>query len=234
MQAIILAGGKGRRLLPYTTVLPKPLMPIGDYPILEIILRQLYRYGFDDIIISTGYLSELICAYITSRNDLNAYIRFSHEKTPLGTIGPIKQIKNLDDNFLVMNGDVLTDLNYADIFAYHTSKEAIATVATHRRDVHIDFGVIQYDKGNRLQQFIEKPTYSYDVSMGVNILSREVLNQVPDGVPFGIDDLMHILTNKQLPAYCYSHQGFWLDIGCPEDYSISVEEFEKNRSRFLI
>lgn len=233
MQAIILAGGKGRRLLPYTTVLPKPLMPIGDYPILEIILRQLNRNGFDDIVISTGYHSELICAYINSRDDLNGSIRFSHEKTPLGTIAPIKQIKDLDDTFLIMNGDVLTDLDYTTLLSYHKSKGGIATISTHQRDAHIDFGVIQYDQMNKIQKFIEKPTYHYDVSMGVNTFSLEVLDYVPDGVPFGFDDLMYALIKEKLPVYNYQHTGFWLDIGCPEDYNRAIEEFEKNKERFL-
>jgi NDP-sugar pyrophosphorylase family protein len=128
MQAIILAGGKGRRLLPYTTVLPKPLMPIGDYPILEVILRQLKYAGFKKVTISTGYLHELIHAYLDSNKTLGLDISYTYEETPLGTIGPLRLIKNLEKNFLVMNGDILTDLNYSVLIEAHKKKKAIATI----------------------------------------------------------------------------------------------------------
>jgi NDP-sugar pyrophosphorylase family protein len=233
MQAIILAGGKGRRLLPYTTVLPKPLMPIGDFSILEIILRQLIKAGFDDIVISTGYLSELICAFINSREDLNGSIRFSHETTPLSTIAPLKQIKDLNDNFLVMNGDVLTDLDYITLYNYHKNLGGIATIATYSRDVHIDFGVLHLDPTNKIKNFVEKPTYHFDVSMGVNIFEHAILDFVPEGLPFGFDDMMYSLTKEQSSVYSYQHQGYWLDIGRPDDYNRAIEEFEKNKDKFL-
>ena len=143
MQAIILAGGKGRRLLPYTTVLPKPLMPIGDYPIIEVILRQLKHAGFNRISISTGYLHELIHAYLDSNKTLGLKIEYSHEETPLGTIGPLRLIDNLEDTFLVMNGDILTDLDYRKLVESHKKRGAIATVATYQRDVNSDFGVLE-------------------------------------------------------------------------------------------
>ena len=143
MQAIILAGGKGRRLLPYTTVLPKPLMPIGDYPIIEVILRQLKHFGFNRVTISTGYLHELIHAYLDSNKSLGLTINYSHEETPLGTIGPLRLIENLDDTFLVMNGDILTDLNCRKLIDSHKKRDAIATVATYQRDATIDFGVLE-------------------------------------------------------------------------------------------
>jgi NDP-mannose synthase len=233
MQAIILAGGKGRRLLPYTTVLPKPLMPIGDYSILEIILRQLQKAGFDDIVISTGYLNELIRAYISSRNDLKSSIRFSHETRPLSTIAPLKQIQNLEETFFVMNGDILTDMNYNTLYQYHKKKGGIATVATYGRDVHIDFGVLHYDHTNKINKFIEKPTYHFDVSMGVNVFDHTVLDFVPDDQPFGFDDLMYALTKENAAVYSYRHSGYWLDIGRPDDYSHAIEEFEKNKDKFL-
>ena len=138
MQAVILAGGQGRRLLPYTTVFPKPLMPVGDYPIIEVILRQLQHYGFKRITICTGYLHELIHAYLDNNKDLNMKITYTHETEPLGTIGPLRLINHLDENFLVMNGDVLTDLDYCAIFKAHVKHEAIATIATYQRDTNID------------------------------------------------------------------------------------------------
>lgn len=233
MQAIILAGGKGTRLRPYTTVLPKPLMPIGDYPILEIILRQLKNAGFNDITISTGYLHELICAYLQSRKDLNIQVKFSHETTPLGTIAPLLNIQNLEENFLVMNGDILTDLDYKSLLAYHKDHKGIATIATYSRDVHIDFGVMSLEKDKKITKFIEKPTYHFAVSMGVYAFNKKILNFVPNDTHFGFDDLMYSLIDKHEDVYSFQHNGYWLDIGRPDDYAAAIEEFEKNKDKFL-
>jgi len=233
MQAIILAGGKGRRLLPYTTVLPKPLMPIGDYSILEVILRQLKHAGFRKVTISTGYLHELIHAYIDSNKTLGLDITYSHEEAPLGTIGPLRLMNNLESTFLVMNGDILTDVDYTALIEYHKRNKAIATVATYQRDVHIDFGVLERNEENRIVAFREKPTYHFDVSMGVYVFSKKILEYVPENEPFGFDQLMHALTGAEAPVFSYPHKGYWLDIGRPDDYARSIEEFEKYRNRFL-
>jgi NDP-sugar pyrophosphorylase family protein len=233
MQAIILAGGKGRRLLPYTTVLPKPLMPIGDYAILEVILRQLKYAGFKKVTISTGYLHELIHAYINSNKTLGLEITYAHEQTPLGTIGPLRLIKKLENNFLVMNGDILTDLDYTALIRAHKKKKAIATVATYRRDTHIDFGVLDKNEENRIVGFREKPTYHFDVSMGVYVFSNKILDYVPQDAPFGFDQLMYALIETKAPVFSYPHDGYWLDIGRPDDYARSIEEFELYKDRFL-
>lgn len=233
MQAIILAGGKGRRLLPYTTVLPKPLMPIGDYSILEVILRQLKHAGFKKITISTGYLHELIHAYISSTKNLGLEITYSHEETPLGTIGPLRLMKDLENDFLVMNGDILTDIDYTKLIGYHKKNKAIATVATYQRDTHIDFGVLEKDDANRIVAFREKPTYHFNVSMGVYVFSKEILNYVPKNEPFGFDQLMYALTDAKAAVFSYPHDGYWLDIGRPDDYARSIEEFERYKDRFL-
>ncbi len=233
MQAIVLAGGKGRRLMPYTTVLPKPLMPIGDYPILEVILRQLKHYGFDRVTISTGYLHELIHAYLDSNRTLGLDITYVHEDTPLGTIGPLRLIEDLDDTFLVMNGDILTDISYPDLITSHRKNKAVATVATYQRVVNIDFGVLEKDDSRKITGFREKPTYHFDVSMGVYVFSKKILDYVPEGEPFGFDQLMYALTAKKEAVYSYPHNGYWLDIGRPDDYARSIEEFEKFKDRFL-
>jgi len=233
MQAIILAGGKGRRLMPYTTVLPKPLMPIGDYPIIEVILRQLKHCGFSRVTISTGYLHELIHAYLDSNRSLGLDIAYVHEESPLGTIGPLRLIDNLDDTFLVMNGDILTDINYRDLIASHTKNRAIATVATYQRDVNIDFGVLEKDANRKITAFKEKPTFHFDVSMGVYVFTKKILGYVPEGKPFGFDQLMYALTAQKEAVYSYPHTGYWLDIGRPDDYARSIEEFEKYKDRFL-
>jgi NDP-sugar pyrophosphorylase family protein len=233
MQAIILAGGKGRRLMPYTTVLPKPLMPIGNYPIIEVILRQLKHYEFDRVTISTGYLHELIHAYLDSNRTLGLDITYVHEDSPLGTIGPLRLIEDLDDIFLVMNGDILTDISYPDLISSHRKNKAIATVATYQRVVNIDFGVLEKDGNRKITTFREKPTYHFDVSMGVYVFSKKILDYVPEGEPFGFDQLMYALTAKKEAVYSYPHNGYWLDIGRPDDYARSIEEFEKYKDRFL-
>jgi NDP-mannose synthase len=233
MQAIILAGGRGRRLMPYTTVLPKPLMPIGDCSILEVIIKQLAKRNFDDIIISTGYLHELLMAYLNSLEDIGVSIRFSHETHPLGTIAPLHLIRDLEETFLVMNGDILTDLDYLDLLEFHTRKKALATVATFKRDVHIDFGVLEHNPDRKICKFIEKPNYSFEVSMGVYVFQKEVLDFVPKDEPFGFDNLMYCLTEKEEAVFSFPHSGYWLDIGRPDDYTRSIEEFEKNKEKFL-
>jgi len=234
MQAVILAGGKGTRLRPYTAVLPKPLMPIGEYPILEIILRQLEYYQFDDIIISTGYLHEIIRAYLEPNQRIKRKnIRYCHEEIPLGTIAPLKLIKNLEDTFLVMNGDILTDLNYIKLYNYHKDHKGLATIATYKRDVKIDFGVLQYDSNKKIQNFIEKPVYNFQVSMGVYILNRDILKAIPKDGPFGFDDLMHWCLREKKEVYSYPYEGYWLDIGRPDDYERSIDEFEKDKAKFL-
>jgi len=234
MQAIILAGGRGRRLLPYTTVLPKPLMPIGDYSILEVILRQLKYYGFDDITISTGYLSELINAYVTHRGkNLDIDIRFVHEDEPLGTIGPLRLVPHLEDTFMVMNGDILTDLNYQDLIAAHIRKNSIATIATYKRNVNVDFGVLEYDPELRIHTFTEKPVFHFEVSMGIYVLNKEILNFVPKNKLFGFDQLMYSLTEKKAAVYSYPYSGYWLDIGRSDDYERAIQEFEQNMDKFL-
>jgi len=233
MQAIILAGGKGRRLMPYTTVLPKPLMPIGDYPIIEVILRQLKHSGFGRAIICTGYLHELIHAYLDSNRTHCPDILYTHEETPLGTIGPIRLIQNLDDAFLVMNGDILTDINYNDLIESHWKSGAVATVATYKRDVHIDFGVLDKDEECKIIAFREKPTYYFDVSMGIYVFSKRILDYIPFNTPFGFDQLMYALIDKKEGVNSYLHKGYWLDIGRPDDYERSIDEFERCKDRFL-
>jgi len=233
MQAVILAGGKGKRLHPYTTVLPKPLMPIGDYPILEVVIRQLEHAGFSDIIISTGYLDALIRAYIEGRSSNSGNIRFSHETTPLGTIGPLHLINNLQDHFLVINGDILTDLNYRDLVTYHTTHDSVATIATYSRQVETDFGILEYDSDYTITTFKEKPVLSYQVSMGIYILNKAILAIVPKGKPFGFDDLMRNMLEKEWKVRSYPFNGYWLDIGRPDDYAEALDQFEKNPGLFL-
>jgi NDP-sugar pyrophosphorylase family protein len=233
LQAVILAGGRGRRLLPYTTVLPKPLMPVGEYPILEVILRQLERTGFTDVVICTGHLHEIIRAYLAQSKHPGLSIRFTHEEQPLGTIGPLRLIDNLNETFLVMNGDILTDMDYRNLLAAHQKKKAMATIATYHREVHVDFGVLEPGPEDRIRAFREKPTYPFEVSMGIYAFEKEILGFVPEGRPFGFDELMIALIAGGAPVYSYPYRGYWLDIGRPDDYERSIVEFERYRDLFL-
>jgi NDP-sugar pyrophosphorylase family protein len=232
-QAVILAGGKGRRLMPYTTVLPKPLMPIGDYPILEVILRQLERSGFTDVVICTGHLHELIRAYLAQTSHPGLDLRFTHEEEPLGTIGPLRLIEDLAETFLVMNGDILTDLDYRRLLAAHRRRKALATIATYHREVNVDFGVLEPDAGGRIRGFREKPTYPFEVSMGIYAFRKEILRFVPEGRAFGFDELMLAMIAEGAPVYSFPYRGYWLDIGRPDDYERSIAEFERYRDLFL-
>lgn len=175
MQALILAGGKGTRLRPYTTVLPKPLMPIGDMPILEIVLQQLKHSGFDSVILAVGYMHHLFQSFFQDGERFGIKIEYSLEKEPLGTAGPIAlALDKLEDNFLVMNGDLLTTINYCDLYKDHVNTNADATIALHSRTVNIDYGVIEYDENHRLTGYKEKPSFNYDVSMGINVLNKSL------------------------------------------------------------
>jgi len=233
MRAIILAGGKGTRLLPYTTVLPKPLMPIGDMPILEVVLRQLKAAGIDHITMAVGHLAELLRAFFNDGARFGMPIDYSVEREPLGTVGPLTLIPDLSTTFLMMNGDVLTTLNYADLIAYHRSSGAIATIATHQREVKIDFGVIAAEKSNRLTEYVEKPSYLYQVSMGIYIFEPEVLSYLQPNEYRDFPDLIKALIADEKKVMSYPFSGYWLDIGRADDYVRATEEFETRRSQFL-
>jgi Nucleoside-diphosphate-sugar pyrophosphorylase involved in lipopolysaccharide biosynthesis/translation initiation factor 2B, gamma/epsilon subunits (eIF-2Bgamma/eIF-2Bepsilon) len=234
MQALILAGGKGTRLKPYTTVIPKPLMPVGEMPILEIVLRQLKNAGFDRVIIAIGYLGEMFRAFFQDGARLGLSIDYSLEEKPLGTAGPIAlNLDKLDQDVLIMNGDLLTTLNYRSLFEFHKSARAAATIGTYKRDVKIDFGVVEIAQG-KLTGYIEKPVYHYDVSMGVNILNvlsaRKFL--VP-GQHLDLPDLMTLLREDGQSVHCYQEPCYWLDIGRVDDYQTANDIFESRKSEFL-
>src|SRR5512136_1705598 len=167
MKAVILAGGKGTRLAPYTTIFPKPLVPIGERPILEIIIRQLVRHGIGDIVLSVGHLGELIEAYFQNghRNIPGLTLEYFREKQPLGTAGSLAMIPGLDETFLAMNGDILTTLNYRALIKHHREQGAALTIAMHQKDVKIDLGVLETNASGVLTSYVEKPLYSFAVSM---------------------------------------------------------------------
>jgi len=233
LKAVILAGGKGTRLHPYTTVLPKPLMPIGDVPVLEVVIRQLAKHGFKEIILAVGYLAELIEAYFRDGSKYGVKIRYSKEETPLGTAGALKQISNLKDTFLVMNGDILTDLSYSKLVNFHREHGGVATIAVHKRQVKIDFGVVGIDSEKKVVNYKEKPTLDYLVSMGIYVFEPEVLDYIKTGEKLDFPELVKRLMRNGEKVQAYPSDDYWLDIGRPEDHRKAIEDFEKMRSKFL-
>jgi NDP-sugar pyrophosphorylase family protein len=235
MKALILAGGKGTRLKPFTLVLPKPLMPVGDYPILEIILRQLKSAGVDEVILAVGHMAQLFEAFFQDGRRIGIHISYSFEDQPLGTAGPIAAvIDRLGDDFIVMNGDLLTTLNYGRMFAYHREVGAAATIAMYRREIKLEFGVIESTAEGKLEGYREKPTQYFDFGMGVNIINREVVSKyIKKDEYLDIPDLMMRLKFEGNSVYCYREDCFWLDIGRPNDYEMATEIFEARKKEFL-
>ncbi len=234
MHAVILAGGRGVRLRPYTTALPKPLVPIGEeYAILDIILQQLGARGFDRVTLAIGHLGSLIRAFVGDGSRWKLRVDYSEEKAPLSTIGPLLNFVDLlPEHFLVMNGDVLTDLDYAALMEHHVACRAPLTVATYQRKVKIDFGTLSSEQG-RIVNFVEKPELSYGVSMGVYAMTRKTLTPYPRNVPFGLDDLVLDLLERGEEPAAYEFGGYWLDIGRPDDYDEANRNFERLRPVLL-
>ena len=233
MKAIILAGGKGVRLKPYTTVFPKPLMPVGGMPILEIILRQLKNNNIDDITIAVGHLAELIEAFFGNGEKFGVKIQYSMEDEPLGTAGPLSLIDGLDDDFIVMNGDLLTTLSYSELVKKHKEENAAATIAVHKKDVKIDLGVMELCEKSNVMKYVEKPCYNYSVSMGIYVFSPKVLQYIEWNKFLDFPDLIQILLGKGEKVYGHLNDGCWLDIGCHDDYERAIEIFEPKRDLFL-
>lgn len=230
---VILAGGKGTRLAPYTTVFPKPLMPIGDLPILEIVLCQLRHYGFKDIVISVGHLSELLQAFFGDGSKWGLKIRYVSEDQPLGTMGPLKLVNNLNKPFIVMNGDLLTDIDYSSLYRFHIEHGMEATVSAVPRTIEVSLGVLEYDAAQRLTGFREKPVSTYHASMGIYVFNPTVVDLIPGGKHYGFDNLMLDMLAAGRGVKIRPFDGLWLDIGRPEDYAVANETVQKYRDRFL-
>jgi NDP-sugar pyrophosphorylase family protein len=221
-RAVILAGGRGRRLEPYTNVLPKPLMPIGNRAILEILTDQLRRSGFTDITLCVGYLSHLIRAVFDNGPGHGLNIGYVTEEEPLGTAAPLRLVEGLDDTFLTMNGDLLTTLDFGDFVETHRSSGSIATIATHQRLVKSDYGVLHLDLDGedplRVCEYEEKPEFSWTVSMGVYALEPAVIDYIPADRPFDFPELVQALLDDGQRVATYPYGGLWLDIGRHDDY----------------
>jgi NDP-mannose synthase len=258
MKAIVLAGGKGTRLAPYTKILPKPLMPIVDMPILEVLLRQMKRAGITDVTLTVGHLSELLRAFFKDGHPWGLHIDYSYEKKPLGTAGPLSLVNGLEETFLVTNGDVLTTLNLKSLIDFHKSLGAIATIASHRRRIHIDLGVLQRDGGCKANGdlarfdacshrdqcqfwqagcmvvgYNEKPNIDYVVSMGIYVFEPAVLRYIPKNQYLDFPDLVLKLIAVGERVASFQFDGYWKDLGHPDDYEQAADDFVRMRSEFL-
>lgn len=227
MKAVILAGGRGERLRPYTTVLPKPLMPVGERPILEYLVRRLVKQGFDEITISVGYLASLIEAYFGDGAKFGAKIRYLREDKPLGTVGPIRQLEHGGVSWLAMNGDILSDIDYGAFQKYHQNYGADLTIASFKRTAKIDFGVLKIDAKGFLTDYIEKPEQEYFVSMGIYYCSPAALEYIPSNSHFDLPTLATTLIREDRKVACYHHTGTWLDIGRPDDYELAQQDYQR-------
>lgn len=237
MRAIILAGGLGTRLRPFTAVFPKPLVPLGvndPIPIMEVVVRGLVSRGFDEIAVITGHNAQLIEAYFEFAAIPGAKLSYHRETTPLGTAGGLALFERPSESVLVMNGDILTTLDYSAMHAFHESRGAEATIAAYERTVKIDFGVLEFGADPaRLAGYREKPEYAFEVSMGVYILNPSAWDELAPGKPLQMPDLLETLRSKGSRVYCYREPCYWLDIGRHDDYAAANEIFESRRDEFL-
>jgi NDP-mannose synthase len=234
-KAVVLAGGRGTRLAPYTSVLPKPLMPVGERAILELVVDQLEACGITDITFSVGYLAHLIQSVFDNRDNGHVSIEYVHEQEALGTAAPLRLVDGLDSTFLVMNGDVLTELDYRDLISYHQEHGNMLTIATRKRAIKVDYGILHLDVSQRVRDFEEKPEITTPVSMGVYVMEPGVLDYIPEGEYFDFPHLVQALleAGEQIGAYRYG--GLWFDIGRQEDYEQAVTawiESEGGKSGF--
>jgi NDP-mannose synthase len=237
MQAVLLAGGKGTRLRPFTHVFPKPLMPLGDadpMPIIEVVLRQLARFGFRDVTVITGYLTELIEAFCGNGKKFGARLSYRREVKPLGTAGGLALLDRPDEPVLVINGDILTTLDYGAMYAFHRDRGASATIASYPREVRVDFGVLEFGNDPHvLAGYREKPEYSFQVSMGVYILDPTAWDHLTPGRTLQMPELLETMRMAGRPVHCFRQDCYWLDIGRHDDYATANDIFEARRAQFL-
>jgi NDP-sugar pyrophosphorylase family protein len=229
-RAVILAGGRGTRLDPYTSVLPKPLMPVGEKSILEVVLGQLASAGITDVTLCVGYLSHLIRAVLDGYRTDSLKIDYVQEDQPLGTAAPLKGVKGLDKTFLVLNGDILTTLDFRDVLAHHRASDALLTIATHEQRLKIEYGILHIDGRGQVTGFEEKPELRAAVSMGIYVMEPEVFDYIPDSGHSDFPDLVRTLLAAGRTVSSYLYDGIWFDIGNHHDYreAISVWSAREN------
>jgi NDP-sugar pyrophosphorylase family protein len=234
-QAVIMAGGKGTRLHPYSVLFPKPLMPLGDMPILELLLRRMKAVGVREVIIAVNHLRHLIEAYFGDGSELGMRLYYSNEDKPLGTAGALGNMLHLlDETFFLTNGDLLTTMDLRRMALSHISERADASIGIYERENKIDFGLIEFDAENRLCAYREKPTSKYYVSMGVYILQREAVRPHVSEVDYlDMPNLLLKIKASNGNVVCFQDNCIWLDIGRPDDFALAQKMFEEDREAFL-
>ncbi|GEC57702.1 NDP-sugar pyrophosphorylase family protein [Bradyrhizobium japonicum] len=234
-KALIMAGGKGTRLKPFTASFPKPLVPLGDLPVLELLLRQLKAAGVQEVVLSVNHLHHLIRAFCEDGSKFGLKIDYVLEDEPLGTAGSLAYaLDKLSDDFIVANGDLLTNFNIAKMVQEHRTQPTAASIAVFKRSTKIEFGLVEVDGNMRLTGYREKPTYSHLVSMGLYVLNRgSVAPHLVPGKYLDMPHLMQILIEAGKSVLCRSQDCLWLDIGRPEDYATAQQLFEEKRELFL-
>jgi NDP-sugar pyrophosphorylase family protein len=226
VQAVVLAGGKGKRLLPLTKVFPKPLVPLGEKPILDIILTQLKYFGFTRVTLAVGHMAEMIQMYIGTGTRYGIEIDYSLEDLPLGTVGPLAHVKSLDETFLVMNGDLVTNFDFRSFVNYHREHRSIATIATYKKPFKVELGIVHSVRDNSIVDYTEKPTYHYNVSMGIYAFDSAVLSYIQPNKYLDLPELIKRLLAQKESVRSYPFEGYWLDLGNYSDYEKAVEEFD--------
>jgi NDP-sugar pyrophosphorylase family protein len=234
MQAVIMAGGNGIRLYPYTSVLPKPLLPINEVPIIELIVRQLRHHGFTRVSIASGYLAELIKLFLGDGSKYGLRIEYSIETKPLGTIAPLTLFRELEPTVLVMNADLLTSLDYRTFMDFHRRRQAAVTIGMCRKTIPTGLGVLETDGDYRLKQYHEKPEIKINVSMGIYAFESRVLVHLPKKQPVDFPDFINLLIQSGERVVGYPFEGYWLDIGQHCDYERAVREFNQIRGELNI
>jgi len=233
MRAVLLAGGKGTRLQPFTAAFPKPLVPLDDTPVIELLVRQLQMFGVTDLTVVTGHLAELIKAFLGDGERFGLKIDYFRETTPLDTAGCLGLLPKMNESFFVMNGDLLTTLDFNLLAEFHRRRNSLATIATYRREVKIDLGVLETDEQGRLLDYIEKPTHKFDVSMGIYCFEPEVCEYVEPGERISMPELILRMKRDGRDILTFRDDCYWLDIGRPDDYATACDEFRKDKLRFF-
>ena len=225
--AVVLAGGKGTRLMPETDETPKALMPVGGRPVVEILLKQMRRSGVNTIRMAVNHLAEKIESALGDGSKLGLKISYSYEEKPLSTVGPLKLINDLPEHFIVANADIITDLNFEKLFKQHQKSNSDLTIASYQRHSQADYGVLSVDESGQVVGFNEKPVFNFVVSMGIYVFSKTILDFVPADTAYGFDTLMYELLDKGAAINSYPFDGYWLDIGRHDDYARANNDVEK-------
>ncbi len=224
--AVIMAGGRGERLRPFTDTVPKPMLIVGDKPIIEHNIDRLIKYGITNIVISVRYLSEVIIDYLGDGSSKGINITYVHEDEPLGTIGALGSIKGIDsEHILLMNSDVLTNIDFEDFFKHYMSNGSAMCIASIPYQVQVPYAVLDI-KDNQILSFIEKPSYTYYSSAGIYFLNKELQNYIPRNEFYNATDLMQNLISKGKKVVHYPMLNYWLDIGKHQDFMKAQEDIK--------